>query len=70
MGNIRFFLFMLGHECLKAVCVYRGHCWSGWFAMDSISDGFWKLCGLLGLIMEAISENNSDVFILLGIKKV
>ena len=62
---------ILGHECQKAVCQYRGHCWTAWFAMDiPITDGPWKLCGLPGLIMEATTENNSHAFKLLGIKKV
>lgn len=63
--------FILGHECQEAVCHYRGHCWTAWFAMDiPITDGPWKLCGLPGLIMEAASEDNSHVFKLLGLEKV
>lgn len=62
---------ILGHECQKAVCQYRGHCWTAWFAMDiPIPDGPWKLCGLPGLIMEATSEDNSHAFKLLGLEKV
>lgn len=62
---------ILGHECQKAVCQYRGHCWTAWFAMDiPITDGPWKLCGLPGLIMEATSEDNSHTFKLLGMEKV
>ena len=62
---------ILGHECQKAVCQYRGHCWTAWFAMDiPITDGPWKLCGLPGLIMEATSEDNSHAFKLLGLEKV
>ena len=62
---------ILGHECQKAVCHYRGHCWTAWFAMDiPITDGPWKLCGLPGLIMEVTSEDNSHAFKLLGIEKV
>lgn len=62
---------ILGHECQKAVCQYRGHCWTAWFAMDiPITDGPWKLCGLPGLIMEATSEDNSYAFKLLGMEKV
>ena len=62
---------ILGHECQKAVCQYRGHCWTAWFAMDiPITDGPWKLCGLPGLIMEATSEDNSHAFKLLGMEKV
>ena len=61
---------ILGHECQKAVCQYRGHCWTAWFAMDiPITDGPWKLCGLPGLIMEATSEDNSHAFKLLGMEK-
>lgn len=62
---------ILGHECQKAVCHYRGHCWTAWFAMDiPITDGPWKLCGLPGLIMEATSEDNSHAFKLLGMERV
>lgn len=62
---------ILGHECQKAVCQYRGHCWTAWFAMDiPITDGPWKLCGLPGLIMEATSEDNSHAFKLLGMERV
>ena len=62
---------ILGHECQKAVCHYRGHCWTAWFAMDiPITDGPWKLCGLPGLIMEATSEDNSHAFKLLGLERV
>lgn len=62
---------ILGHECQKAVCQYRGHCWTAWFAMDiPITDGPWKLCGLPGLILEATTEDNSHAFKLLGIEKV
>ena len=62
---------ILGHECQKAVCQYRGQCWTAWFAMDiPITDGPWKLCGLPGLIMEATTEDNSHAFKLLGMEKV
>ena len=62
---------ILGHECQKAVCHYRGHCWTAWFAMDiPITDGPWKLCGLPGLILEATTEENSHAFKLLGLEKV
>lgn len=62
---------ILGHECQKAVCHYRGHCWTACFAMDiPITDGPWKLCGLPGLIMEATTEDNSHAFKLLGMEKV
>ena len=62
---------ILGHECQKAVCQYRGHCWTAWFAMDiPITDGPWKLCGLPGLILEATTEENSHAFKLLGLEKV
>lgn len=61
---------ILGHECQKAVCQYRGHCWTAWFAMDiPITDGPWKLCGLPGLILEATTEDNSHAFKLLGMEK-
>ena len=62
---------ILGHECQKAVCQYRGHCWTAWLAMDiPIPDGPWKLCGLPGLIMEATTEDNSHAFNPLGMEKV
>ena len=62
---------ILGHECQKVVCQYRGHCWTAWFAMDiPITDGPWKLCGLPGLILEATTEDNSHAFKLLGLEKM
>ena len=44
---------VLGHECQKATCCFRGRQWTAWFALDvPVSDGPWKFCGLPGLIME------------------
>ena len=45
---------ILGHNCKKAECEFRGRHWTAWFAVDiPIKDGPWKLNGLPGLILEA-----------------
>ena len=45
---------ILGYECQKAACEFRGRHWIAWFAADiPMKDGPWKLGGLPGLILEA-----------------
>lgn len=44
---------LMGYECTKAECYFRGRNWIAWFAEDiPIADGPWKLNGLPGLILE------------------
>ena len=54
---------ILGHECQKATCKFRGREWTAWFALDvPISDGPWKFCGLPGLIMEVYDKGEQQYF--------
>ncbi|SEA01473.1 GLPGLI family protein [Porphyromonadaceae bacterium KH3R12] len=44
---------ILGYDCKKAECEFRGRHWIAWFAVDiPVKDGPWKLNGLPGLILE------------------
>lgn len=50
---------ILGYDCQKATCNFRGRSYTVWFAKDiPVSEGPWKLKGLPGLILEAV-ENES-----------
>lgn len=45
---------ILGYNCKKAVCDFRGRHWIVWFVEDiPIKEGPWKLNGLPGLILKA-----------------
>jgi GLPGLI family protein len=62
---------VLGYQCQKAVCNFRGRHWTAWFASDvPVSDGPWKLGGLPGLIMEAYDRGNQLYFLITGMQKV
>lgn len=62
---------ILGHECQKATCTFRGRVWTAWFALDvPISDGPWKFSGLPGLIMEAYDEGYQHWFCINGLQQV
>lgn len=62
---------VLGHECQKATCYFRGRLWTAWFATDvPVSDGPWKLCGLPGLVMEAYDKGCQQHFLINGLQKV
>ena len=62
---------ILGHECQKATCTFRGREWTAWFALDvPISDGPWKFSGLPGLIMEAYDEGYQHWFCINGLQHV
>ena len=62
---------ILGHECQKATCKFRGREWTAWFALDvPISDGPWKFSGLPGLIMEVYDRGNQQYFCINGMQKV
>ncbi len=62
---------VLGHECQKATCDFRGRQWTAWFATDvPVSDGPWKFGGLPGLVMEAYDKGNQQYFCINGLQKV
>ncbi|MBR6249848.1 MAG: GLPGLI family protein [Bacteroidales bacterium] len=62
---------ILGHECQKATCKFRGREWTAWFALDvPISDGPWKFCGLPGLIMEVYDKGEQQYFCINGLQQV
>ena len=62
---------ILGYECQKATCKFRGREWTAWFALDvPISDGPWKFSGLPGLIMEVYDRGNQQYFCINGMQKV
>lgn len=62
---------VMGHECQKAVCNFRGREWTAWFAVDiPISDGPWIFGGLPGLIMDVYDRKNQHHFRINGLQKV
>ena len=62
---------VLGYECQKATCNFRGRKWTAWFALDvPISDGPWKFCGLPGLIMEVYDWGKQYYFGINGLQQV
>ncbi len=61
---------VLGYECQKAVADYHGRRWNAWFAKDiPVQEGPWQLCGLPGLIMEAVSEGGEFRFEINGLEQ-
>lgn len=61
---------VLGYDCTKATCNFRGREWTAWFAQDiPVNNGPWKLGGLPGLILEAYDKGNHYYFSAIGIEK-
>lgn len=61
---------ILGYECVMATAHYHGRKWTAWFAPEiPLQDGPWKLCGLPGLILEAVEEKGHHSFIADGMVK-
>lgn len=59
---------VLGYECRKATCSFRGREWTAWYSEDiPVMNGPWKLGGLPGLIMKAYDRNNEYAFECVGI---
>lgn len=60
---------ILGYECIKATCDYRGRHWTAWFTPEiPIQDGPWKLSGLPGLILIAEDTSGQYSFVADGIQ--
>lgn len=61
---------ILGYECQKATCRFRGREWTAWYAIDiPISDGPWKFMGLPGLIMEVYDKEKQQYYCINGMQK-
>ena len=61
---------VLDYECQLAVADYHGRKWYAWFAPEiPVQDGPWQLCGLPGLIMEAITADGEYGFTIKGIQQ-
>lgn len=61
---------VLDYECQLAVADYHGRKWYAWFAPEiPVQDGPWHLCGLPGLIMEAITADGEYGFSIKGIQQ-
>lgn len=61
---------ILGYECIEATTEFHGRKWTVWFSPEiPVYNGPWKLDGLPGLIMEAVSEGGQYRFIATGIQQ-
>ncbi|MDE7387436.1 MAG: GLPGLI family protein [Muribaculaceae bacterium] len=61
---------VLDYECQLAVADYHGRKWYAWFTPEiPMQDGPWQLCGLPGLIMQAITADGDYGFTIKGIQQ-
>lgn len=61
---------VMGYNCQKAECNFRGRHWIVWFASEiPVSDGPWKLNGLPGLILEAYDDQHYFHFVSSGLRQ-
>lgn len=61
---------ILGYNCQKAECDFRGRHYIAWFAIDiPLNNGPWKLSGLPGLILEAYDNKDHYHFTAVSIKQ-
>ena len=62
-------LTILGYNCHKATCNYRGRKYEAWFTIDiPIDKGPWKFLGLPGLILKVQDSKQHYIFELQSIK--
>ena len=60
---------ILGYQCFKAECDFRGRHWTAWFTMQiPMKDGPWKFGGLPGLILEVEESRGHYAFRCIGIE--
>ena len=60
---------ILGYQCFKAECDFRGRHWTAWFTMQiPVQDGPWKFCGLPGLILQMEESREHYAFRCIGIE--
>lgn len=61
---------VMGYECQLATADYHGRRWLAWFTPDlAVNDGPWQLCGLPGLIMEALTADREYGFTIKGLQE-
>ena len=61
---------ILGYECVEATADYHGRKWIVWFSPEiPVSNGPWKLGGLPGLILEAMTDDGKYSFLATGIQR-
>lgn len=61
---------IVGYQCQKATCSFRGRNYTAWFAVDiPLSYGPWKFCGLPGLILKVQDDAKEYVFECVGIEQ-
>jgi GLPGLI family protein len=62
---------ILGYDCQKATCTFRGRNYEVWYAPDiPVNGGLWKFSGLPGLILMANDTQNQFVFTCESIEKI
>lgn len=60
---------ILGYQCFKAECDFRGRHWTAWCTMQiPVQDGPWKFCGLRGLILQMEESRGHYAFRCIGIE--
>lgn len=61
---------ILGYNCQKATCTFRGRRWTAWFAPEiPVSMGPYKFGGLPGLILKITDSNHIYEFTAIGITR-
>lgn len=61
---------VLGYDCQKATCRFRGRDYTAWFAADiPLGYGPWKFGGLPGLILEVADTKGEYLFVATGVEK-